>query len=144
MKEIVTEKVSKYTVYQAIDGTKFDSKDECVAYEKTVECVLLTRYNQLIDKSDSEINMFGLGSDEYRVDRLHPLKSDKDVETIVQLYSYYNPNRSEKEYDDTFFKLNKCLQEQDILFVGRGYNYDNNKDLYIFFTYKEYCAKLLE
>ena len=43
MKEITKEVKNTYTVYQASDGTEFNSKEECKKYEDTAKCVLLTK-----------------------------------------------------------------------------------------------------
>ena len=44
MIELHKEKTVNYTVYQAIDGTIFNDKEECRKYEKSALAVLLSRY----------------------------------------------------------------------------------------------------
>ena len=63
MKEIIKEVKNTYTVYQAIDGTEFDSKEECKKYEDTAKCLLLTKYRPLVKKTVTEIDVFNTGSD---------------------------------------------------------------------------------
>lgn len=48
MKEVTKEKVQKYTVYEALDGTEFHDKDECKRYEDTALCVLKSKIKNLI------------------------------------------------------------------------------------------------
>ena len=48
MKEITKERVQKYTVYQAIDGTEFDFKEDCEAYDNSAKGVLRGKLKDLI------------------------------------------------------------------------------------------------
>jgi hypothetical protein len=49
MKEITRERVQKYTVYQAIDGTEFDFKEDCEAYRG--DLLTCKEYIFLLDKN---------------------------------------------------------------------------------------------
>ena len=144
MKEIKKEDVVTYNVYKAIDGTVFDSKDECQDYEKTVKCMLLTKYNQLIDKQSSEYEFSGIGSEEYIIDRLRPLQNEDDVDTILKLYIYYNQHHPQEQFNEILTKLRTYLNNNDIIFIGRGSKYDNLEDCYLFGSYKEICDKFLK
>lgn len=144
MKEIKKEKITSYNVYEAIDGTVFDSKDECQNYEKTVKCALLAKYNRLIDKQASEYEFSGTGSDEYIMDRLRPLQNEDDVDTILKLYIYYHKHNPQNEFDEVLKKLKTYLNNNDIIFIGRGYKYDDLEDCYLFGSHKEICDKFLE
>ena len=70
MKPIEIEKVTKVTHYEAIDGTTFTTEEECVKYEDTAKCVLLTKYKPLVKRTASECDIFNTGSDEYMIDIL--------------------------------------------------------------------------
>ena len=54
MKQVEIENITKVTKYEAIDGTLFSSKEECVKYEETAKCVLLGKYKRLVVKSIKE------------------------------------------------------------------------------------------
>lgn len=49
----IKETVSKY-VWEAIDGTKFNSEEECKKYDNSAEAVLLANYNSLVINSFDE------------------------------------------------------------------------------------------
>lgn len=49
MKEITKEKKSTYTVYQAVDGTEFDSKVECQKYDGYDNFFILTTLQEVTD-----------------------------------------------------------------------------------------------
>ena len=100
MEQIVkkVETTSTITVYQAIDGTEFSSKEECLKYEGTVECLLLTKYNRLVKRRVSEDELFNTGSDECMIDILQPLSSEADIDIIIQ---------SKNEIPADFFKMEK-------------------------------------
>lgn len=56
MKIIEEENVNKQTVtkYKAIDGTVFNSENECIKYEDTAKCVVRARLN-IIETTDWEL-----------------------------------------------------------------------------------------
>ena len=47
MKEVTKEKVQKYTVYEALDGTEFHDKAECEKYEESAKGVVKARIAKL-------------------------------------------------------------------------------------------------
>ena len=121
MKEITKEKKSTYTVYQATDGTEFNSKEECQKYEDTAKCLLLTKYKPLVKRTASEYDIFNTGSEEYMIDILQYLSSESDIDILIQLNRLYYSGR---KLDDDFYnnmrsKLEKCLKNRDIVLVGR-------------------------
>lgn len=70
MKEIIEEKVVKQTVgYEAIDGRRFASKEECEKYEKSAEHVILSDFNAItVGEQFAECHIFenyGYGSEEF-------------------------------------------------------------------------------
>lgn len=144
MKEIKKEKTVTYSVYEAVDGTVFDSAEKCKDYEKTIKCVLLTKYNKLIDKQASEYEFSGAGSEEYIMDRLYPLQDEDDVDTILKLYIYYNQHKTQNDFDEVLTKLRTYLNNNDIIFIGRGYEYDDLEDCYLFGSHKEICENFLK
>ena len=139
MKEITKEMKSTYTVYQAIDGTEFNSKEECQKYEDTAKCLLLTKYKPLVKRTVSEYDIFNTGSDEYMIDILQYLSSESDIDILIQLNRlYYSGRRLDDDfYDNMRSKLEKCLKNRDIVLIGRGTEYDGYDNFYILATLQE-------
>ena len=130
---------STYTVYQAIDGTEFNSKEECQKYEDTAKCLLLNKYKPLVKRTASEYDIFNTGSDEYMIDILQYLSSESAIDILIQLNRLYYSGR---KLDDDFYnnmrsKLEKCLKNRDIVLVGRGTEYDGYDNFYILATLQE-------
>ena len=84
--EIKREVVDVNTYYEAIDGTKFTNKEECVKYEDTVCCVLLARAKAFAIATEEEqsINPFNERDDNNYI-MLLPQKKE-DIDTLNQLY----------------------------------------------------------
>ena len=139
MKPIEIEKVTKVTRYEAIDGTTFTTEEECVKYEDTAKCVLLTKYKPLVKRTASECDIFNTGSDEYMIDILQYLSSESDIDILIQLHKLYCSSR---KFNDDFYnkmrsKLEKCLKNRDIVLIGRGTEYDGYDNFYILTTLQD-------
>lgn len=139
MKPIEIEKVTKVTRYEAIDGTTFTTKEECVKYEDTAKCVLLTKYKPLVKRTASECDIFNTGSDEYMIDILQYLSSESDIDILIQLHRLYCSNRNLNDdfYNKMRSKLEKCLKNRDIVLIGRGTEYDGYDNFYILTTLQD-------
>lgn len=144
MESIIRERKTTYVVYIASDGKEFDSDLECKNYEKTTKCLYLTKYKDLVNKSATEYDFFKVGSDEYTVDRLIPLRDESDVDTLMSLYIYYHPRDSQDKYNDLRDKIRTYWLNKDILFIGRGYGCDGEDNFLILASYAEICKKMLE
>jgi len=48
MKEVTKEKIQKYAMYEALDGTEFHDKAECQKYEESAKGVIRARIAKLI------------------------------------------------------------------------------------------------
>ena len=136
MKPIEIEKVTKVTRYEAIDGTTFTTEEECVKYEDTAKCVLLTKYKPLVKRTVSECDIFNTGSDEYMIDILQYLSSESDIDILIQLHKLYCSSRNLNDdfYNKMRSKLEKCLKNRDIVLIGRGTEYDGDDNFYILTT----------
>ena len=139
MKPIEIEKVTKVTRYEAIDGTTFTTEEECVKYEDTAKCVLLTKYKPLVKRTASECDIFNTGSDEYMIDILQYLSSESDIDILIQLHRLYCSSRN---FNDDFYgkmrsKLEKCLKNRDIVLIGRGTEYDGYDNFYVLTSLQE-------
>lgn len=139
MKPIEIEKVTKVTHYEAIDGTTFTTEEECVKYEDTAKCVLLTKYKPLVKRTVSEGDIFNTGSDEYMIDILQYLSSESDIDILIQLHKLYCSGRKFNDdfYDKMRSKLEKCLKNRDIVLIGRGTEYDGYDNFYILTTLQD-------
>lgn len=126
MKEIKKERVVFDYEYEAYDGSIFKTKEECVKYEETAQCVIIKKFNDLIEYSSNECSLFNCGSDDYIIDFVKP-KTQDDADTIMQMLELYNAN------DDRARKLIKEAQENnDYLLIGHD-TYDVN-NIYVWNT----------
>lgn len=139
MKPIEIEKVTKVTHYEAIDGTTFTTEEECVKYEDTAKCVLLTKYKPLVKRTASECDIFNTGSDEYMIDILQYLSSESDIDILIQLHRLYCSDRNLNDdfYNKMRSKLEKCLKNRDIVLIGRGTEYGGYDNFYILTTLQD-------
>lgn len=120
MKQIEVENVTKVTKYEAIDGTIFSTKEECIKYEESAKCVLVSKYKSLIVKETTESTLYKVGSDE-RIDVIK-INEEKDIDAVMQLYYYYNNSNYALEQGERMIKsCLKALSEKDYLIIYRGY-----------------------
>lgn len=128
MKEIVIEKIVKETQYEAIDGTIFTNRDECIKYDNTARAVILSKYNKLVLKRMSECALFGNGSDDYEIEIIS-VNSSEDIKTVMQLVGLESSYLLEKKYQDRYTKymetLEYALKTNDLVFIYRGYQNEN-------------------
>lgn len=90
MKEITKELTTKYTVYQAVDGTEFSQKEECVKYEKSALGVLRGKIKKLTICEPQDAWMLMGGYDDHQVIAVKP-QTETDVDTILQWYYLEHP-----------------------------------------------------
>ena len=118
MKEIKrTETIEKVIGYEANDGTRFDSKEECEKYEKSALGVVYERFKKLIIKELYECEVFenqGYGSEDY-VYYLIDIKDENDINT----YNHFLQLIESKEniIDESYIGKR--------ILVGAGFDYDN-------------------
>ena len=128
MKEIVKEIKSSKRVYVATDGTEFCDKEECKKYEESARCAIYAKYNQRVLKESNEFKISGFGCDDNNVDIIR-IETAADVDMILQLLFFETPcykEDSHKEYIGKVTRsLNKALEENDCIFIYRGYDYDS-------------------
>lgn len=124
MKEVTKERKVLDILYEAIDGTRFNSREECLRYEESAKGVLKARLMELVEYSDSEDNILGAGSEENTLYGVKlKVKEDKDV--VLQLFFLDYPHLL-KEKDNKWVNRAKDLvefayKEKDILLVGEDY-----------------------
>lgn len=131
--------VSYKTVYEAIDGTEFTSKDECKKYEESARCVLMAKYSKLILTSDTEWNLFEMGSEDFIVDVIK-LNNEKDIDVVLQLIALERYTLPSTEYmKEGEEKLIKAFEENSPVFIGRGCE---NDSFYLYGTVYEMINNL--
>lgn len=112
MKEIKEEEIVYNYKYEALDGTVFNSKEECNKYEKTAECVIKKRYNDLVKYTSNECALFNCGSDDYVVDFLK-VQTHDDATVIMQMLELSGDNSGKaREF------IADALKTNDYLLVG--------------------------
>lgn len=126
MKEIKKERTVYDCEYEACDGSLFTTKEECIKYERTAQCVIRKKFNDLVEYSSNEYSLFNCGSDDYIIDFLKP-KTQDAANAIMQMLELYSVN------DDRARKLIKEAQENsDYLLIG--HNSYNEEYYYILGT----------
>lgn len=119
MKEIKKERTVFDCEYEACDGSVFKTKEECIRYEETAECVIRKKFKDLVEYSSDECSLFNCGSDDYIVDFVKPSTQDA-TNAIMQILELYGAN------DDRARKLIKEAQENsDYLLIGHN-SYDDD------------------
>jgi len=105
MTEKQIETKSYKTVYVAVDGTEFDTIDECRNYDKSAFGVLLGRVKQMSIKDISEEDIFNCGSCDNRVLVCIP-RSKEDINTLRQtmIAAGQNENYASRLTDDNINK----------------------------------------
>lgn len=119
MKEIKKERIVFDYEYEACDGSIFKTKEECIKYENTAQCVIRKKFKDLVEHSSDECSLFNCGSDDYIVDFIKPSTRDA-TNAIMQMLELYGAN------DDRARKLIKEAQENnDYLLIGHN-SYDDD------------------
>ena len=119
MKEIKKERTVYDCEYEAYDGSIFKTREECIKYEETAQCVIRKKFNDLVEYSSDECSLFNCGSDDYIIDFVKPNTQDAAT-TIMQMLELYNTN------DNRARKLIKEAQENsDYLLIGHN-SYDED------------------
>lgn len=129
MKEHKIEKTKVEVIYEyeAMDGSIFKSEEECKKYEESASMVVYSKYKPLVIARKKEYAIYQTGSDEYEID-IVKIKQTEDIDTLLHMYSLYHPSRDVKDLSEERIKLNTWFNNNEIIFIGRGCNYDNYDD----------------
>jgi len=129
MKEVTKErtKVEKYTVYEAVDGTEFNTREDCQAYDDSAKGVLRGKLKSLI--VNDEWNGWDLmgGNEDNQVIAV-AVPHEPDIDIIIQNYYCDHPwilqdsNVARKE--KLVAAVNQAYKDQDIILFG--INCDDN------------------
>ena len=129
MKEVTKEKVQKYIVYEALDGTEFNDKAECLKYEESAKGVIRARIAKLTVGKANEWDLLA-GIEEHEVIGIK-MQTEKDVEYVKQFFmiecSWYGEVRTKEIFD----VIEKAYDNDDIVLFGincdRDYYWINSR-----------------
>jgi len=123
MKEIKKERTTTQTYYEyeALDGTIFDDKEECLNYENTAKCVLKARVKRLIVTKEHDAWELMGGYDDHSVVGMK-FQSEDDITAFLQYMclqnSFYTKECGQGEFQKISGKCHTALICNDILLVG--------------------------
>ena len=123
MKEITKErtKVEKYIVYEAVDGTQFDFKEDCEAYDNSAKGVLRGKLKDLIVNDEySGWDLMGGNEDNTIIAVKVPTEADIDI--VLQNYYLDQPWILREENQERKARLilivSQAYREQDVILFG--------------------------
>ena len=122
MKEITKERTitEKYTVYQAVDGTEFNSKEDCEAYDNSAKGVLRGKLKALT--VNDEYNGWDLmGGNEDNPIIAVKVPTEEDIDIVLQNYYLDQPwilNNSPVHLEKVKNAVNQAYKEGDIVLFG--------------------------
>ena len=123
MKEITKErtKVEKYIVYEAVDGTQFDFKEDCEAYDNSAKGVLRGKLKDLI-VNDEYSGWDLMGGIEDNTIIAVKVPTEKDIDIVLQNYYLDQPWILRVENLERKARLiltvSQAYREQDAILFG--------------------------
>ena len=129
MKEITKERTvtEKYTVYEAVDGTEFNSKEDCEAYDNSAKGVLRGKLKALT-VNDKYNGWDLMGGNEDNAIIAVKVPSETDIDIVLQNYYLDNPwilnDGREECRNKLIFAVHNAYIEQDVILFG--INCENN------------------
>lgn len=118
IKETVTTETT-VTKYQAFDGEKFASADECHKYENSAAGVLLGKIDVFTVKADCPFE-----PDESDVNKYKAVipRNQHDIDVLNQLWKLYGGKNEENlKFDGTYIK--------SLIFIGYRFDYSDPGEL---------------
>jgi len=116
MKEVTKEKVQKYTVYEALDGTQFSDKAECEKYEQSAKGVIRARIAKLTVGKANEWDLLA-GSDEHEIIGIK-MQTGRDIEYVKQFFMMECSWYEEVKTREIFDVIEKAYDNDDIVLFG--------------------------
>jgi hypothetical protein len=124
MKKLEKDLITKYTVFQAVDGTEFPQKEECEKYEKSALGVLRGKIKKFVVCEPKDAWTFMGGYDDHQVIAIKPLM-ESDIATILQWYYLEHPyileysRKSERENFEEV--ITEAWKNDDVVLFGINY-----------------------
>lgn len=123
MKEVTREitKVEKFTVYEAVDGITFNSKEECKKYEESALCVVRSRIKELTTCKPRDAWTTLGGLDDHSVIAVKPVTED-DVHIILQWLfleqPHYLKDSMEARREQVRAIVQRAWMDKDVILMG--------------------------
>lgn len=117
--KVVTEQ-QEVTVYEAVDGIRFELQESCKEYEKTLRCALNAQYRDMIIAKTTEHDLLGFGNDDIRIEFVQ-LRDNDDITLILQLVAL-NPGIhkiEDKILDAALTVLKEALDADGVVLIYR-------------------------
>lgn len=122
MKEVSINIQTSVTMYEALDGKQFKDKSECIKYEDSALCALLSIYEGKVITRTNDCTLFNLNYDE-TIDVIK-INSNEDIELLSRLWFLMHPwvqnNIRDNAYTRFLGNLQKAYEEDSYVFLGRG------------------------
>ncbi len=120
MKQITKEKTMPYMVYQAVDGTEFDSAEECLQYEKSALGMLNAKLKKYIVWEGNEYDLWR-NDTEYNTIAVE-LKTQEAVDTLLHIYylqhSYLLLDEHKKRREVFEALVDETFKDKELLILG--------------------------
>ena len=120
MKEVTKERKSLYTVFEAVDGTEFYTKEECSIYEASAKGVIHSKIAKMIKGKDVAWETLG-GYEDHLVVAIK-MNRPEDLDTVKQFFllesPYYNRKDNESIKEAKFNIMDTAYKENDALIFG--------------------------
>ena len=124
MKKLEKDLITKYTVFQAVDGTEFSQKEECEKYEKSALGVLRGKIKKFVVCEPKDAWTFMGGYDDHQVIAVKP-QTEADVDIILQWYYLEHPyileNNRKVERENFEEVIIEAWKNDDIVLFGINY-----------------------
>lgn len=120
MKQISKEITNYKTVYVAIDGTEFDSKEECVKYENSARVILKSKFLKLVVKETDAWHL--LYGNEDTIVYYVQFREEKDIDTLIHYMCMVDSwliNVSQSEIDKLYEQARKAFNNAEPLLVSQ-------------------------
>jgi acetylglutamate kinase len=95
MKEVTKERKSLYTVFEAVDGTEFYTKEECSIYEDSAKGVIRSKIAKMIEGKGNAWETLG-GYDDHLVVAIK-MNRPEDLDTVKQFFLLESPYYNRKD-----------------------------------------------
>jgi len=129
MKEIKETITQEYTVtkYQAFDGEKFDTEEECQKYENSAAGVLFCKIDDFTVKVDCAFEPDE--NDENKYKAVIP-RNQRDIDILNQLWKLYGgKSKEDMLFDGTYIK--------SLIFIGYRFYDEGRLDWVWFYSIKD-------
>ena len=124
MKKLEKDLITKYTVFQAVDGTEFSQKEECEKYEESALGVLRGKIKKLTVCEPQDAWTLMGGYDDHKVIAIKAQTED-DIDIILQWYYLEHPyileypRKSERENFEEV--VTEAWKNDDVILFGINY-----------------------